>query len=141
MKITIWHLAIWWNGQELKFCKLLSFWLELDLCQFLSIEKKFKTQNSRLSDMSHLWRNISANFLKCPLHTNSKIHFPTRTTDIWCLDFNTVTMGKVLPKFLVMVFCYQNCSDPLWEKIILLIEKNFWNSRLKAENLQNFWDH
>ena len=40
-----------------------------------------------------------------------------------------------------MVFCYQNCSDLLWEKIVLVIEKNFWNSRLKAENLQNFWDH
>ena len=36
---------------------------------------------------------------------------------------------------------YQNCSDLLWEKIVLVIEKNFWNSRLKAENLQNFWDH
>ena len=40
-----------------------------------------------------------------------------------------------------MVFCYQNCSDLLWEKIVLLIEKNFWNSRLKAENLQKFWDY
>ena len=30
-----------------------------------------------------------------------------------------------------MVFCYQNSSDLLWEEI----EKNFWNSRLKAENL------
>ena len=38
-----------------------------------------------------------------------------------------------------MVFCYQNCSD--WEKIVLVIEKNFWNSRLKAENLKIFWDH
>ena len=27
-------------------------------------------------------------------------------------------------------------------KIVLTYcEKNFWNSRLKAENLQNFWDH
>ena len=33
-----------------------------------------------------------------------------------------------------MVFCYQNCSDPLWEKIVLVIEKMFWNSRLRAEN-------
>ena len=40
-----------------------------------------------------------------------------------------------------MVFCYQNCSDLLWEKNVLAMEKNFWNSRLKAENLQNFWDH
>ena len=33
------------------------------------------------------------------------------------------------------VFCFQNYSDLLWEKIVLV------NSRLKAENLQNFWDH
>ena len=29
-----------------------------------------------------------------------------------------------------------------WEKkIVLLIEKNFWNLRLKPENLEKFWDH
>ena len=27
------------------------------------------------------------------------------------------------------------------EKIVLVIEKNFWNLRLKANNLQIFWDH
>ena len=27
------------------------------------------------------------------------------------------------------------------KKNVIVIEKNFWNSRLKAENLQNFWDH
>ena len=27
-----------------------------------------------------------------------------------------------------LVFCYQNCSDLLWEKIVLVIEKNFQNS-------------
>ena len=27
-----------------------------------------------------------------------------------------------------MVFCHQNCSDLLWEKIVLVIEKTFWNS-------------
>ena len=35
-------------------------------------------------------------------------------------------------KVLAMVFCYQNCSDLLWEKIVLLIKKNFWKL---------FWDH
>ena len=30
-----------------------------------------------------------------------------------------------------MVFCYRNCSDLLWEKIVLVIEKNFL--KLKAE--------
>ena len=37
-----------------------------------------------------------------------------------------------------MAFCCQNCSDLLWERIVLEIEKNFWNSRLQAENLQKF---
>ena len=40
-----------------------------------------------------------------------------------------------------LVFCYQNCSDLLWEKIVLVIKENFLISRLKAKNLQNFWDH
>ena len=30
---------------------------------------------------------------------------------------------------------------PTVRKIVLLIEKYFWNSRLKAKNLQNIWDH
>ena len=31
-----------------------------------------------------------------------------------------------------MVFCYQNCSDLQWEKIVLVIEKNFpgWRPRI-----------
>ena len=24
-----------------------------------------------------------------------------------------------------MVFCFQNCSDPMWEKIVIVIEKNW----------------
>ena len=53
------------------------------------------------------------------------------------------TVSRVLLKnqFFIMVFCYQNSFDLLWEKIVLVIEKKFWNSRLKAENLQTFWDH
>ena len=27
---------------------------------------------------------------------------------------------------LTMVFCYQNCSDPLWEKIVAVIKKNLF---------------
>ena len=29
-----------------------------------------------------------------------------------------------------MVICYQDFSDLLWEKIVLVMEKNFWNSRI-----------
>ena len=39
---------------------------------------------------------------------------------------------------LSMVFCDQNCSDLLWEKTVLVIEKNIWNSRLKGKNCKIF---
>ena len=38
----------------------------------------------------------------------------------------------------ILVFCYQNCCDLLWEEIVIVIEKNFWNLLLKAENLKFF---
>ena len=38
------------------------------------------------------------------------------------------------------VFCFQNCSNLLKEKKILVIKKNFINFRLQAQNLQKFWD-
>ena len=40
-----------------------------------------------------------------------------------------------------LVFCFQNCSDPLWEKIVLVSENNFWYLRVNAEKLQILWDH
>ena len=40
-----------------------------------------------------------------------------------------------------LVFCFKNWSDLLWQKIVLVIEINFRNSMLKAENLQNFWNY
>ena len=43
-----------------------------------------------------------------------------------------LTRNGLKSSSLTMVFCYQNCSDLLWEKIVLVIEKFFWNSRLKA---------
>ena len=36
-----------------------------------------------------------------------------------------------------MVFCYQNCSDLLWEKNVLVIEKNFWNFEAGGQELAN----
>ena len=40
-------------------------------------------------------------------------------------------------------FFYENCSEILWEKIVLSSDrkKEIWNSRLKAKNFQKFWDH
>ena len=47
-------------------------------------------------------------------------------------------ISKTLRICRTMVFCYKNCSELLWEKNVLVIKKNFWNSRLKAKNLQIF---
>ena len=54
-----------------------------------------------------------------------------RFSRIFLYKYNVKT-SKKLHKW----YFYQNR-----EKIVLLIEKNFCNSRLKAENSQNFWDH
>ena len=39
-----------------------------------------------------------------------------------------------------LVFFFQNCSDLLWQKVVLVIEKKM---KLKAEgrDLQNVWNH
>ena len=57
---------------------------------------------------------------------------------------HNITLKKKESKLTILlkiVFCYQNCSGLMWEKIVLVIEKKVWNSRLKVDNLQNFWDH
>ena len=36
-----------------------------------------------------------------------------------------------------LVFCFQNCFDLLREKIVLAMEKNFRNSRMKAKLLRS----
>ena len=37
-----------------------------------------------------------------------------------------------------MVFCYQNCSDLLWEKIVLVVEKKLLGFRNMQEKLENY---
>ena len=60
---------------------------------------------------------------------------------LWFELFPSVFLWSVKVRGCTLVFCYQNYSDLLWEKNVLVIKKNFWNSRLKVENLQNFWEH
>ena len=81
---------------------------------------------------------ISNSAINCTIWVNCK-----RTSMVLqCLD---ETSKRFWPLFESieeeMVFCYQNFSDLLREKVVLVIEKNFWFSRLKAKNLQNLRDH
>ena len=68
---------------------------------------------------------------KFSLNTNKKLSNVNKTMGVASLSLSLMEM----------VFCYQNCSDLLWEKIVLVIDKNFWILRMMAENLQNVWDH
>ena len=61
-------------------------------------------------------------------------------TRYWII-FRQCNEGMVFAPELQMIFCYQNCSDLLWEKNAQVINKNFWNSRPSASNFQTFWDH
>ena len=49
-----------------------------------------------------------------------------RTRELALCNINCYAQTNLAP----LVFCYQTCSDLLWEKIVLVIEKNFWNSEI-----------
>ena len=75
------------------------------------------------------WHTLEMWMMRCSAGTFKQMNWV-------CLDCKTILL--VLLHIQKLIFCYQNCSDLLWEKIVLMIEKNFWNSRLKIENFQNF---
>ena len=81
---------------------------------------------------SHMEKTVPAHCIAFPfdLSTTQKGVF------LWLIEYHFSRSKKTQFQF-KMVFCYQNCSDLLWEKIAWVIEKNLWNLRLKAENLQN----
>ena len=112
-----------------------------------------KLLNSAIIIFAQFWKFESQNKKTHNSKLNFQIYIIWKQTLLWiktsvvtkiyfCDPFKTQSTKKKLSgKRTTMVFCYQNCSDLLWEKIVVVIEKIFWNSRLKAENLQNFWDH
>ena len=58
-------------------------------------------------------------------------------SDFFELEQNFLDVGQKTKSSREMVFSFQNCSNLLLrQKIVLVIEKNFGNSRLQAENLQ-----
>ena len=96
-----------------------------------------------------VWKSILAHFIwpEKKIHIMKCFwHFPMKIT-----KFSKVILAARLIRiirleskatwYIEMVFCYQNCSDLLWEKSVLVIKKNFWDSRLMAKDWQNFWDH
>jgi hypothetical protein len=60
-------------------------------------------------------------------------------------DFILILARFYLDFILILLWFYPDFilifKKLLWEKIVLVIKKNFWNSRLEAENLEIFWYH
>ena len=99
-------------------------------------------------DMAKIWNFVSYDKKFCHFDTHQQslsLSFCQREDrDKWQKYFHIKSQTKILFAFsfdVEMVFSYQNCSDLLREKIVLEFEKNFWYLRLKAKNLQKFWDH
>ena len=68
------------------------------------------------------------------LHCAQHVTWKAKLARIWVVSFFSFNIFFCeMTKSQSMVFCYQNCSDLLWEKIVLVIEKNFRNSRLSQE--------
>ena len=117
-------------GQKLKIPAIVRKHLALVLTRFYRITKYVSLLLLKIFSEIFLNSNIFI-FFQILLRTS---HFRLRSVLIgllsWCQILQHVHHRK-------MVFCYQNCSDLLWEKIVLVIEKNFWNSRLKAQFLRS----
>ena len=67
-----------------------------------------------------------------PLWTHSCTERANKMTNSCLVGFFLLFKYLVVSKIVVTYFEKKN---------VLVIKNNFWNSRLKAENLQNFWDH
>ena len=98
-------------------------WLSENNCVILHQMKLYHHEKFiELKSSTALYEN-RGNWAQC---RNDKVN--------WKIEFQA--LGMRIQCLVKLVFCYQNCSDLLWEKNVLVIEKTFWNSRLKAENWQ-----
>ena len=73
------------------------------------------------------WCKVFVNWIMCLLGKDSQTmkQYENQTP----YQFASIKSG-----WLDLVFCYQQCSDLLWEEIVQVIEK-------KAKNLQKIWIH
>ena len=129
----MWQVNDWWTD---KFQTILKIGLE---------SKEIQSRWSFIVFLSWEWRTL-AKFIFLHRHIALQLNLgffefcirfgSCRPNNFWIMhvtrkkDWKDETDG--------MVFCYQTCSDLLWEKIVLVIEKNFWNSRLKARIFKFF---
>ena len=124
------------------------FWL---ICVHKFFQKPAKYCIFALFLVDRSWQNKYLNFLQRIVQTfavkillinwEKKVSSLQSHTKNWIYSKFATASLEFNNFFSEVVFCFQNCSDLLWEKNVLVIEKNFWNSRLKNVNLKIFWDH
>ena len=88
-------------------------------------EKRFWKQNWNVGSKKFYCKVLLPSLLLCMRKLDNK--GALKQLNLVRLSKRFYTLG--------MVFCYQNCSNLLCEKIVPMIKKNR-NSRLKEENLQ-----
>ena len=107
------------------------------LGSFFGQDRKILTLSAKCLTTKAVW--LSLGFWKCSHLVHLSYSFCTQdwSDPVWRKKFNFVSIvtirwqKKYTGKFVIwdrrveMVFCYQNFSDLLWEKIVLVIEKNF----------------
>ena len=108
---------------EIVFMKYsLSFWKDYEFPSYVLVDI---WSDGKMSPVSH--------FYACLVH-----FFCHKAKRAWVFLLNICQQKKSpwchMDVVKPMVFCYQNCSDLLWEKIVLVIEKNFeirgWRPRI-----------
>ena len=112
---------------------------------FFSQSSPVQSQKSKIDFSYHIY--VPRHF--CLLIWGKKVSKSEVAGVVSCIlltwhEIKSYNLGHFVEENLTLrklIFCYQNCSDLLWEKNVLVIEKNFWNSMLKAKNFQIFWDH
>ena len=92
--------------------------------RFTVVQVSYQEIFSFKKDLAPLSCNIHSSWAKVVVAAQV---CPVKLEVHWMVGglFNLVSKAR-----LAMVFCYQNCSDLLWEISVLVIKKNSWNSRL-----------
>ena len=104
-------------------------WLSENNCVILHQMKLYHHEKFiELKSSTALYEN-RGNWAQC---RNGKVN--------WKIEFQA--LGKRIQCLVKLVFCYQNCSDLLWEKNILVIEKTFeirgWKFAKILRSLEQF---
>ena len=112
------------KDSDLSLCKV---FFSVNFCSKMSWILLFFGVIWRFCKISSQWCFVLFQYISCLFTSKTSLNsgyslYHNPSLPSCCKSFETS-----LEIWWNLVFCYQNCSDPLWEKIALVIEKNVWN--------------